>query len=126
MPVPVDRPPEAAKCGRCHAKPFQGAPVELDAVRPQKHVANSDVPVIVGLLGALVRTVPCHGASLRSSCQEPEAERSVCKSQRGREPRGGPPIRRPGNSGPFRLQWRQVAARQAGVTDGNILHGWVE
>jgi thioredoxin 2 len=45
--VPADRPAEAAKCGHCHAKLFQGAPLELSGARLQKHLASSDVPVIV-------------------------------------------------------------------------------
>src|SRR6185369_14065960 len=45
--VPVDRPAEAAKCGRCHEKLFLGAPAELSGAQLERHIANSDVPVIV-------------------------------------------------------------------------------
>ena len=45
--VPADRPADAAKCGRCHAKLFPHAPIALSGERARKHLQNSDVPVIV-------------------------------------------------------------------------------
>jgi thioredoxin 2 len=50
--LPVSRSAKSAQCGRCHAKLFQGKPVALDAARFKKHIANSDLPLIVDFWAA--------------------------------------------------------------------------
>ena len=45
--VPPDRPARQAKCGSCHQPLFQGAPVKTDAATFERHIARSDIPVIV-------------------------------------------------------------------------------
>ena len=45
--LPADRLGQAAKCGRCKQALFTGQPVALDAVRFDKHLARSDLPLIV-------------------------------------------------------------------------------
>ena len=45
--VPLDRPAEAARCGRCKAPLFGGYPVEADATMFDRQVQHSDVPVLV-------------------------------------------------------------------------------
>ena len=45
--VPAERPAAAARCGSCHEPLFEGHPVEVDEQGFGRHVANSDVPVLV-------------------------------------------------------------------------------
>ncbi len=45
--VPPDRPARQAKCGSCPQPLFQGAPVKTDAATFERHIARSDIPVIV-------------------------------------------------------------------------------
>jgi thioredoxin 2 len=50
--LPADPPAQAAKCGRCHAQLFSGEPIALNTTRFRKHLANSDVPLIVDFWAA--------------------------------------------------------------------------
>jgi thioredoxin 2 len=45
--VPGDRLGQGAKCGKCHAPLFTGAPVALGEGRFAQHIQRSDVPVVV-------------------------------------------------------------------------------
>ena len=45
--VPVLRLGDAPSCGRCHAPLFGGHPVALDDIGFERHVAQSELPVLV-------------------------------------------------------------------------------
>jgi thioredoxin 2 len=45
--VPRDRPASAAKCGNCHARLFEGHPVDVDSAGFERHVQSSDMPLLV-------------------------------------------------------------------------------
>jgi thioredoxin 2 len=45
--VPLDKPVERAKCGRCHKALFTGHPTPVSAVSFDKHIRASDIPVLV-------------------------------------------------------------------------------
>ena len=45
--VPQDRLGEGAKCGKCHAPLFSGAPLALDEQRFAHHSGRSELPLVV-------------------------------------------------------------------------------
>jgi len=45
--LPAERAPAAARCGSCHQPIFNGRPIEIDEAAFSRHVANSDVPLLV-------------------------------------------------------------------------------
>jgi len=45
--LPAERAATAARCGSCHEPIFSGHPVEVDEAGFGRHVANSDIPVLV-------------------------------------------------------------------------------
>jgi thioredoxin 2 len=45
--LPAERAPRAAHCGSCHQPIFDGHPVEVDEAGFDRHVAHSDIPVLV-------------------------------------------------------------------------------
>ena len=45
--LPVERAAGAARCGSCHQPMFDGHPVEVDESGFDRHVAHSDIPVLV-------------------------------------------------------------------------------
>jgi thioredoxin 2 len=45
--VPRERLGDEPKCGRCHARVLEPAPVELDASSFDKFIARNDLPVVV-------------------------------------------------------------------------------
>lgn len=50
--VPEDRPALAARCGRCKERLFRGEPVELDAAGFERHLTQSDLPLLVDFWAA--------------------------------------------------------------------------
>jgi thioredoxin 2 len=62
--LPAERTPAAARCGSRHKPIFDGHPIEIDEQGFSRHVARSDIPVLVdaGRRGA----VP-DGADVRAS-----------------------------------------------------------
>ena len=45
--LPAARPAAASRCGACHKPLFDGHPIEVDEQGFARHVAHSDVPVLV-------------------------------------------------------------------------------
>jgi thioredoxin 2 len=45
--VPASKLSAGGKCGKCHQTLFSGAPVNLDQNSFQRHINNSDLPVLV-------------------------------------------------------------------------------
>ena len=45
--LPAERDPRGAKCGRCKSALFTGHPVAMTGAQFKKHLASSDVPLIV-------------------------------------------------------------------------------
>ncbi|MGJ4950284.1 thioredoxin TrxC [Bradyrhizobium sp. HKCCYLS20291] len=45
--LPAGRGPTQGKCGKCHAPLFSGHPIEVDQAGFTRHVANSDLPLLV-------------------------------------------------------------------------------
>lgn len=45
--IPPDRPGASAKCGKCHAPLFSGAPLALDERGFARQVSRSDLPLVV-------------------------------------------------------------------------------
>lgn len=45
--LPASRAPSTARCGKCHEPIFAGAPIEVDETAFKRHLANSDVPLLV-------------------------------------------------------------------------------
>ncbi len=45
--VPSEKPARSGKCGRCHSRLFEGAPVAATATTFEAHVARDDIPVVV-------------------------------------------------------------------------------
>jgi thioredoxin 2 len=69
--LPAARAPENARCGACHQPIFAGRPIEVDEEGFARHVANSDVPVLVDVwalgVAPVVRWRRCSSARLNSS-----------------------------------------------------------
>jgi len=45
--LPAERAPEGARCGSCHQMMFTGHPIEVDEEGFGRHIAHSDIPVLV-------------------------------------------------------------------------------
>jgi thioredoxin 2 len=124
--VPADRPAEAAKCGRCHARLFQGAPVDLNFARLQKQLAGSDVPVIVDFWAPWCGPCRAMAPIFERAARELEPKARFVKVNVDENPDAARRFGVQGIPALFAFRGGQVAARQAGVADFATLRGWVE
>lgn len=124
--VPLDRLAQAVKCGRCHRALFEGQPIALDQTRFAKHVAASDLPLIVDFWAAWCGPCRAMAPIFERAAAELEPNARFIKVDVDANPGLAGQYGVQSIPALFVFQGGKVAARQAGVTDAATLRSWVQ
>ena len=124
--VPTERATDAPKCGRCHEKLFQAAPVALDALRLQRHLANSDLPLIVDFWAPWCGPCRAMAPIFEQAARALEPRARLVKVNVDENPDAAQAFGVQGIPTLIAFSGGKVAARQSGVADLSLLKNWVD
>jgi len=123
--VPPDRLAEDAKCGKCRAPLFAGAPLALDEGRFAKHLGRSDLPLVVDFWAPWCAPCRAMAPAFETVARriEPQARLIKVNTEEAQALAGRYGIR----SIPTLVVFRsgQEVARTSGAMDAAALENWI-
>ncbi len=123
--VPPERLAEDAKCGKCRAPLFAGAPLALDEGRFAKHLGRSDLPLVVDFWAPWC--APCRAMAPAFEAVARRIEPKARLIKVNTEEAQGLATRQGIRSIPTLVVFRggQEVARTSGAMDAATLENWI-
>lgn len=124
--VASGRPAEAAKCGRCGAGLFPEGPFALTGERLQKHIARSDLPLIVDFWAAWCGPCRAMAPVFERAAEELRFKARFVKVDIDPEPELAQALNIQGIPALLAFRNGREAGRRTGLTDLGSLRSWAD
>ncbi len=122
--VPADRPAAAARCGSCHQALFEGHPIEVDEPGFARHVANSDIPLLVDVWAPWCGPCRAMAPMFERAATELEPEVRLLKLNADQAPDVSAQFRITGIPTLLLLRGGREISRQSGAMDARTIVAW--
>jgi thioredoxin 2 len=122
--LPAGRDARAAKCGRCKSALFTGHPVALTTERFRKHLASSDVPLIVDFWAGWCGPCRAMAPVFDKAAEALEPRARFIKIDVDAEPALAQQFGMRGIPALFLFKDGKVAEHHAGLADIHLLDRW--
>ncbi|WP_431204036.1 thioredoxin TrxC [Bradyrhizobium betae] len=124
--LPAGRAPEGARCGACHQAMFTGHPVEVDEEAFERHVANSDIPVLVDVWAPWCGPCRAMAPMFERAAQQLEPKVRLLKLNSDNAPAMSSRFNISGIPTLLLMHGGREIARHAGAMDARSIVAWTE
>ncbi|NPU13599.1 thioredoxin TrxC [Bradyrhizobium sp. 83002] len=122
--LPAGRAPTQGKCGKCHAPLFSGHPIEVDQAAFERHVAYSDLPLLVDVWAPWCGPCRAMAPMFARAAQELEPRVQLLKLNSDEAPDVSAKFGISGIPTLLLLQKGQELARISGAMDSQRIVAW--
>ena len=124
--LPAERAPKGARCGSCHQPIFTGHPVEVDEEGFGRHVASSDIPLLVDVWAPWCGPCRAMAPMFERAAQQLEPKVRLLKLNSDAAPALSSRLGISGIPTLLLMQGGREIARHAGAMDARGIVAWTE
>jgi thioredoxin 2 len=122
--LPADRPAGDARCGSCHYSIFSGQPVEVDEAGFARHIAHSDVPLLIDIWAPWCGPCRAMAPMFERAAKELEPNVRLIKLNADTAPAVSSRLGISGIPTLLLMRGGREIARTSGVMDAKTIIGW--